>query len=134
MAPRSSAILLVPVNLSLHNLPWVTCYVINAILLVQVTRCRQPECGKFPRSNFCCGSILQVGTSIAAGIEFGWATNTTLSVTPSTATWGDTLLLQSTVSSLNPKLFNITTGTVQWTLDGVVLDTVTVTGEPFSLA
>ena len=77
---------------------------------------------------------LQVGTSIAAGIEFAFATNTTLSVSPSTATWGDSLLLQATVSSLNPSLINVTTGTVVWTLDGVELGNATVNGAPISLA
>ena len=76
---------------------------------------------------------LQAGTSIAAGIEFAWATNTTLSVSPSTATWGDSLLLQATVSSLNPSLINVTTGSVVWTLNGVELGNVTVNGEPFLL-
>ncbi|BDA42937.1 hypothetical protein COCOBI_03-8300 [Coccomyxa sp. Obi] len=78
------------------------------------------------RSNFDISFPTTVGTSIAAGIEFGYATNTTLSVAPSTATWGDTLSLQSVVSSLNPSLINITSGDVQWTLNGVVLYTATV--------
>ncbi|BDA42938.1 hypothetical protein COCOBI_03-8310 [Coccomyxa sp. Obi] len=78
------------------------------------------------RSNFDISFPTTVGTSIAAGIEFGYATNTTLSVTPSTATWGDTLLLQSTVTSLNPNLLNVTSGSVQWTLNDTVLDTATV--------
>ncbi len=79
----------------------------------------------------CCCSKMQVGTSIAAGIEFGYQTSTTLSVQPpSPASWGSTLYLHSTISSLNPTLFNVTSGTVQWTLDDVLLNSTTVTGKP----
>ncbi|CAL8467424.1 g6962 [Coccomyxa elongata] len=82
------------------------------------------------RSNFDISFPTTAGFSIAAGIEFGWATNTSLTALPSTTTWGDGILLESTVSSLNPNLMNVTTGSVQWTLNGIVVATGTVTGNP----
>ncbi len=54
-----------------------------------------------------CG--LQAGTaSILTGVSFQLATSTNVTLTPSVATWGDSVLLQIFANSLNPVLGNLT--------------------------
>ncbi len=42
------------------------------------------------------------------GVSFQLATSTTATLTPSTATWGDSVLLEIYCNSLNPALGNLT--------------------------
>ena len=74
---------------------------------------------------------LQVGTaSILNGLSFQLATSTSATLTPSTATWGDVVLLEIISDSLNPSLGNLTGNYTAYVVGGdIPADTiVNVTG------
>lgn len=72
---------------------------------------------------------------MVAGMEFGWATNTTfLNVTPpDSIPWGQNINMEASVASLNPYLLNVTDGAVKFFLNGFLMQNVNVIGEATSL-
>ena len=71
---------------------------------------------------------------MVAGMVFGWATNTTfLSVNPpSTVPWGQSIVVQASVASLNPGLLNITDGILKVYLNDITAQTIPVIGKAAS--
>ena len=70
---------------------------------------------------------LQAGqASIINGFSFQLATSTTATLTPSTATWGDLVLLEIYCNSLNPAVGNLTGSYTAYVVGGAIsADTTT---------